>query len=434
VAGFEVTITIRGGQAREENYMNKKGLMTTLKAISMALALSSGMVSMASNSVHAQSIKYANQDHGLKYNLIDTWSVEKLNKILNEDFPAFSGLDVKYTQAQNAVRLYRVDFDSVVPEQGNRPIRTSGLVAVPDVAGVKLPLISYQHGTVYGKEEVPSIPDHSPETQLMIAQFAAQGYIVIGADYFGMGETQEPESYMVKGSHQQATADMLLAAQKVIKELGFEADELFLAGWSQGGFVTTALLEKLEEIGVRVKAAATASAPIDLAAAISGMLYFPREIDAPWIGTTFILSSFAFENYYNVPGLAASIIKPEHYDLARAAYLREPFNVADVPLSLKDLVRPEYFEPNYLQASAFGRLLAETQAYRRVITVPMRNYYGEADEAIPVGLGRLAMTYQQSLGNGNDKVEAISTGATDHRGTYAAAVPEWKIWFDELKQ
>ena len=48
-------------------------------------------------------------------------------------------------------------------------------------------MISYQHGTVYGKQEVPSFPDQSPETQLMIAQFAGQGYIVIGADYFGMG-------------------------------------------------------------------------------------------------------------------------------------------------------------------------------------------------------------------------------------------------------
>lgn len=413
----------------------KKSLMNALMAISLTLALTSGLASIAPTSVYAQPIKYGDQVNlGLKYDLIDTWSVEKLNKILNEDSPLFFGLDGKYSQAQNAVRLYRVNFDSVVPEQGNRPIRTSGLVAVPDVSGGKLPLISYQHGTVYGKEEVPSTPDHSPETQLMVAQFAAQGYIVIGADYFGMGDSQEPESYMVKGSHQQATVDMLFAAQKVIKELGFEADQLFLAGWSQGGFVTTALLEKLEEIGATVEAAATASAPIDLAAAMSGMLYFPREIDAPWIGTTFILASFAFENYYNVPGLAASIIKPEHYELARAAYLREPFNAADIPLSLKDLVQPKYFEPNYLQASVFGRLLAETQAYRRVINVPMRNYYGDADEAIPVGLARLAMTYQQSLGYGNDKVTAISTGATDHRGTFAAAVPEWKIWFDELRR
>ena len=415
--------------------MTRPFVSKSLKMISLALALSGGLVSLTSGGAHAQAdTPVVEVRAGLQYQLIDTWSVERLNRILTQDFPAFSGVEVAYTPARHAVRLYRVTYDSVVPEQGNRPIRTSGLVAVPDMPGAKLPLVSYQHGTVYGKEEVPSMPEHSPETQLMIAQFAAQGYIVIGADYFGMGDSSEPEGYMVKASHQQATVDMLSAGRTVISELGFETHELFLAGWSQGGFVTTALLEKLDQIGVPVTAAATASAPIDLAAVMNGMLYFPRKIDAAWIGTTFILSSFAFENYYNVPGLAASVINPKHYDVARAAYLRQSFDAAAIPMDLKELIRPEYFEPTFFHASTFGRLMAETQAYRYVIRTPMRNYYGEIDEAIPVGVARLAMTYQQSLGAGNDKVEAISTGDTNHRGTYAVAVPDWKIWFDSLSK
>lgn len=400
--------------------------------MTVALALSASVAPAFLTHAYAQQTTQSAMLGGIEFELFDTWSVDKLNAILEQDFPAFAGIDVTYTPAQNAVRLYRVSYNSVIPEQGNRPIRTSGLIAIPDVAATTLPIVSYQHGTVYRKEEVPSTPENSPETQLMIAQFAAQGYIVIGADYFGMGTSSEPEGYMVKASHQQATVDMLFAARPIIKQLGFDTDELFLAGWSQGGFVTTAMLEKLEEIGVPVNAAATASAPIDLAAEISGLLYFPREIDAAWMGTTFILSSFAFENYYSVPGLAASVIKPEHYEVARAAYLREPFDFAKIPTTLEDLLRPEYFEPNFYENSPYGKLMAETQAYRRVISVPMRNYYGEADEAIPVGVARMAMTYQQSLGAGNDTVEAISTGETNHRGTYAKAVPEWKTWFDTL--
>ena len=27
-------------------------------------------------------------------------------------------------------------------------------------------------------------------------------------------------------------------------------------------------------------------------------------------------------------------------------------------------------------------------------------------------------------------VEAVSTGPTTHRGTFATAVPQWKSWFD----
>jgi pimeloyl-ACP methyl ester carboxylesterase len=369
---------------------------------------------------------------GVSYELMATWDMDRLNQILKTDTPAFTGVAVTYTPAANAVRLYRVTYPSVVPEQGNRPIVATGLLAVPDTEGASFPVLSYQHGTVYGKEEVPSFPEQSPETQLAIAQFAGQGYVVIGADYFGMGDSKEPEGYVVKASHQQACTDMLDAAQAVLGDLKIETANLYLAGWSQGGYVTLALLEKLEADGVRVTAAATASAPVDLFMALNGFLNFPRTIDATWVNTLFILSAFAYENYYAVPGLARSLFTDATYEVARKAYAREPVDAADIPTDLHALIRADYFDPTFFAASAYGRLLAANHAYRWVIETPVRNYYGTEDEVISVGLGQLAMTWQRAIGAGNDKVEAISTGPTSHRGTFAVAVPEWKAWFDSL--
>ena len=34
------------------------------------------------------------------------------------------------------------------------------------------------------------------------------------------------------------------------------------------------------------------------------------------------------------------------------------------------------------------------------------------------------------MGAGDIQVEAISTGQTDHRGTFATAASQWKAWFD----
>lgn len=133
-----------------------------------------------------------------------------------------------------------------------------------------------------------------------------------------------------------------------------------------------------------------------------------------------------------MPGLSRSLFNDEYYDLARRAYLREPFNVADVPTDLHKLIKPDYFNAQFFAESAYGKLVAQTQAYRWVIKSPVRNYYGEADEAIAVGVGQLAMTYQRAMGNGNPVIEAVSTGQTLHRGTYATAVPQWKKWFDGL--
>jgi len=366
---------------------------------------------------------------GVTYELIGRWDADKLNKVLTEDTPKFFGVNVKYSAAKNAVKLYRVTYNSVVPERGNKPIVATGLVAVPDIAGTSFPMVSYQHGTVYEKTQVPSFPDQSPETQLMLAQFAGQGYIVIGADYFGMGSSKEPEGYMVKASHQQATYDMLMASRAVLAHMKLESPKLFIAGWSQGGFVTMAFLEKLEAAGVKIDAAATASAPVDIFVALNGFLNFPRKIDADWVNSLFILSSFSFENYYGVPGLARSLIADAYYDVARKAYLREPFNAADVPTDLRKLLKPDYFDAQFFADSAYGKLVAQTTAYRWIVKSPVRNYYGEADEAISTGLGQLAATYQHAIGNGNSQVQAVSTGATSHRGTYATAVPQWKSWF-----
>jgi len=383
--------------------------------------------------VAADDMVAVNVANGVRYELIGTWDVARLNKIIETDTPAFTGVTADYTPATNAVNLYRVTYSSVVPEQHNRPIVTTGLVAVPEGATGTLPLVSYQHGTVYGKEEVPSFPEQSPETQLAIALFAGQGYALIGADYFGMGDTKEPESYAVKASHQQATFDMLMAAKVVLADLKVETGPLFLCGWSQGGYVTMAFLETLEMTGVPVTAAATASAPLDIFLALNGFLNFPRPIDAAWVNSLFILSSFAYENYYSVPGLARSVINDAYYDMAKAAYDRTPVDATKIPTDLHQLVRAEYFDPQFFAASAYGRLLAANQVFRWVIETPVRNYYGDTDEAISVGLGRLAMTYQQAMGAGNDKVEAISTGPTSHRGTFGKAAAEWKTWFDTLK-
>lgn len=370
---------------------------------------------------------------GVSYELIATWGADRLNRILQVDTPKFFGVEVDYTPARNGLRLYRITYDSVVPERGNAPTVASGLLAIPDTEAGTYPMLSYQHGTVYERQQVPSFPEQSPETQLALAQFGGQGYVVIGADYFGMGISTEAEGYMVKGSHQQATYDMLMASRAVLAHMGIGTPQLFLGGWSQGGFVTMAMLEKLESAGVAVDAAATASAPVDVFAALSGFLNFPRPNDADWVTSLFILSSFSFENYYDVPGLARSLINDDYYEVSRKAYEREPFDAADVPTDVRALVREEYFDPHFFANSSYGRLVREhAHAYRWVIESPVANYYGEADEAISVGIGRLAATYQHAIGAGNEKVQAISAGQTSHRGTYATSVPAWKEWFDSL--
>jgi len=414
------------GRAGQEVLMPR--LVRVLAACVAALPLAAALPA-ASQAEEAVAVPVVSN---VSYQPIAHWDADRLNQIL-ASVPDVFGVKVAYTPAVSGVQLYRVTYGSVVPERNNRMITATGLLAVPDEPGATLPLVSYQHGTVYGKHQVPSMPENSAETQLMIAQFAGQGYALIGADYFGMGPSKEPQSYGVKSSQQQATLDMLIASRAVLASLEIEAPKLFISGWSQGGWVTMSFLERLERTGIPVTAAATASAPVDLFSFLSGFLEFPRPNDADWISALYVLSTFSFENYYGLPGLAHSFLREEYYDTALKVYNGEMEDKGNLPSDLKQLIRAEYFNPDFFAASAYGRIATMLDAFRWIIKTPVRTYYGEADEVVSVGLAKLAMNYQEGIGAGNMVVQAISTGETDHRGTFATAVPQWKLWFDSLK-
>ncbi len=365
--------------------------------------------------------------------LIGRYDLPRLQRILREEIPAAVGARVDYPEPRHAVRLFRVTYPSVIPEKANRPTLASGLVAIPEGRDGRLPLVSYQHGTVFGQREVPSFPEESFETRLMIALFAAGGYVVTGADYFGLGLSQEKDSYIVLGSQSQACLDLRGPARALLARESITPSDEFLAGWSQGGVVTMALLERMEQQGLPLRAVGTAAAQCDGYVMTSGFLDFPRPIEAWWVTTMFILTAFSFEEYYDVPGLAQGLFTPEQYPLARAIYLKDPVvKLEDFPRDLRKLIRPEFFDPARYRSSAYGRLAAAMQPYRWVIRTPVRMYYGEIDECLTVGLARLPMEYQRAIGN--DRVTAISAGPdANHRITYARAAKEWLAWFEEQR-
>lgn len=370
-------------------------------------------------------------DNGVQYELIGRYDVDRLNTILTTELANFTPSPITYPEAGNAVKLYRVSYPSVIPEKGNKTTIAYGLVAIPDTGNKEMPMVCYEHGTVYGQYEVPSYPEQSMETRLMIANFAGQGYILIAPDYFGMGSSTEKEGYVVKASMQQASLDMYYAAMAVLAHENISVTDKFVTGWSEGGFGAMAFLEKLEQVGIPIRAVSTASAPVDGIGLVNRILYEPREIDADWLTTMVILSAFSFEDYYNDPGLTRALFNPDQYEVAQKIYLKETVNESDFPTDFKKLIRPEYFDPRYLEASNYGRHLKDAETYRWLIQTPVRNYYGEADELLTIGQGQLPMFYQQGMGN--DKVQAFSAGQTaTHRGTFVYSIAEQKKWFDSL--
>jgi pimeloyl-ACP methyl ester carboxylesterase len=371
---------------------------------------------------------------GVRYQLIGTYSVDRLKQILTSEVRAFSDYDVSYSAARYPVKLYRVTYPSVIPERNDHPTIASGLLAVPESGSDMMPVVSYQHGTVFSKTEVPSHPDESMETRLMVAQFAGQGYIVVAADYFGKGQSAEKDSYLVKLSTQQACLDMLYAAQSVSAELKIKWGPLFLSGWSQGGWATMVFLNRLENLGISVKAAATASAPEDLFAIINRWIHAPQSGDAAYLPALLALQMNAYEDYYGFPGMASSLIKPQYQTVARNLYLNKiTWEQAspDLPKHLSEMLDERCVSSSSAGDTRYWQIVQENQAYRWRSKTPLRSYYGDADEVVPPYIANLPVDYQEIMG-GAETTGVEVTGKADHRGTFIYAVADEKKWFDDL--
>ncbi len=366
--------------------------------------------------------------------LIGVYDVERLNKILTAELVQFSDFKISFPPARNAVKLYRVTYPSVIPEMNNRPTTASGLIAIPDTASGTLPVVSYQHGSVFGKNEVPSFPEQSMETRLMLALFAGQGYMLVAADYFGRGLSQELNSYIVKASTQQACLDMLFAAQALSPELEVKMGRLFISGWSQGGWSAFVVLNKLESVGIPVTAAAVASGPVDLYATVNRWANAWDPIDAAYIPPLQALMFNAFEEYYGLPGSANSAIKPKYQEPTRQLYLNEITIEEAAPLlpaRLPDLLREDFKAAISIGEDRYSCLLQESHAYRWRSVTPARVYHGGIDEVTPVFIGTLPVGYQGIMGGAT--VTAVDAGPdADHRGTFLYGMKDQKEWFDQL--
>ena len=378
---------------------------------------------------------------GLEYELIATYQPARLDHILGpelDDFMKSSTLPThfqgKFPKARYAVNLYRVKYESIVPEMGNAPTQASGLIAIPLMDAKSLPVVSYQHGTVFDKSFVPSNPENSMETRIMVARFASQGYVVVGADYFGRGVSSLPDSFLVKESTRQATFDMLWASKNVLDSMGINASHFFASGWSQGGWVTMQFLKKLDMVGINVTAAAVASAPVDVYLTMNRWINNYQPIDAVYLPAVVTISLQAQEHYLSQTGLLEAAVNPQYLEASRKLYRGEinweTFFKA-TPSKLKDFIRPEFAKSGYLEEGQYWQTLDQNQAYRWRSEVPLRVYYGGKDEVTPTAIGFLPQETQKLLGG--TPAQSINAGANaDHRGVFLFGVNDQKNWFDSF--
>ena len=142
------------------------------------------------------------------------------------------------------VTSYRLEY--LTTGADGQEVRASGLVSVPQKpAGAKSPVLSYQHGTLFRDAEAPSNNAVASEVAVVLASL---GYIVLAPDYVGFGASRgTPHPYLLSAPSAAATVDFLTAARTWRGQAGVaDNGQLFLTGYSEGGYVTMAAHRALQ--------------------------------------------------------------------------------------------------------------------------------------------------------------------------------------------
>jgi len=174
----------------------------------------------------------------------------------------------------SGVTVYRVTYNTTVE---GYDIIASGLVCIPSEPG-SYPLFSFQNGTNTVNAYAPTEYVTNPSLQ-MIQFIASMGFVVVIPDYPGFGESDDiPHPYLIKESTVASVIDLLRA----VREGGpaeFDGvsitDEVYLAGYSQGGWATLAVhyaLEKEYNSEFSLKGSVCGAGPYDLSGLFLSMV------------------------------------------------------------------------------------------------------------------------------------------------------------------
>jgi len=281
------------------------------------------------------------------------------------------------------VDVYKLSYWTI-DTTGNL-VQASGLVSIPEkAAGASTALLSFQHGTVFHNDNAPTNNDYY---DILTAVMASMNFIVTAPDFLGYGDSVALlHPYLHAKSTSTATIDLLRATRQWLNQnnIGFN-NQLFLAGYSEGGYATLATHKFVQEqyaSEFTVTASAPAAGPYDLLGTANAYLNSTNLPFAPYVG-------FVFKTYDDIYGYnrindffqSTYVVPVNDYFYGNHTGGQIDAALTNVTVNLFNTT----FLDNFL---AVGEIdiktdFMENNLYDWVPTSPIRFYHGQDDVDVP---------------------------------------------------
>lgn len=345
------------------------------------------------------------------------------------------GVDVSGLQGKYGVALISLVYKTVTPD--GRLINASGVVAYPlKLAGASSPVLSFQHGTIYRDSEAPS---NSANVDATLIAAAGAGFVVVMADYIGYAASgSEVHTYVQSDGLAAAIVDMLRAARQLLARRNVATNgQLFLTGYSEGGYATLAAQREMElhlASEFPITASAPAAGPYDMSGTAQSLLGRDTIEEPQLIG--FVFKSYdhwygwsrlndIFQSPYNA-------IVDQYYDGTHSgATIKSQLTTSTAGL----------FNAVFLAdfrgsgETAIKADIATNDIYNWAPQAPTRLFHGEDDTVVPYANTVTAVNAMNTAGAADLALVNCSTPPMVPRG-HAECVPDYLTkliaWFGAL--
>src|SRR5665648_28493 len=322
----------------------------------------------------------------------------------------------------------------------NNDIEASGLVCMPKTAG-NYPVLSFQNGTntLHSMAPTEAVDDDLYST---IESLASMGFIVVIPDYIGFGASPQLEHpYLDKQTTTQSILDLIRAA----KEFGTEdqiaakpTTDLFLFGYSQGGWATLALQKTIEE---------NYTSEFNLIASSCGA--GPYSIENM---NNYINSLTTYQTPYFLAYLLNSYHSSETVNEPLSDYFQEPYASkipglfdgnhsgssidAELTTNLDNLLTSEFrteFDSN-TKFDGLRNSFSVNSVTAWNISTPTHLYHGEEDQVIPFSISQTMFDEFKTAGVPDSKIQLIPIPGANHTSGVDQFGMQTILWFLPLRK
>ncbi len=341
------------------------------------------------------------------------------------------------TFVQFGYKAYKIAYNTTY--QGQK-IVASGLLVLPlgyeAIENFPLATVCDAHGTEFTNANVPTNAFMPTQNGVGVAFSSMGGFVTLQPDYIGFGDSLETRHpYMLKDPLSDGSIDMIQAFKEFAAQNGIPINtQLFLSGYSEGGYATMATLKEIEtnySDTFKITAVAPMAAPYNIDRMAQGVLSTPTMVYSPFMGFV----AFSYARYYDditieqlitptyapsIPTLFSGSFTGEEIYKQLTSNTQEFFTLTQIN---------DYFDN---PQDSFKKAMVENSLHDWKPTTPMRLYHCDEDPVIPFALSQEA--YDNFVANGATNVELMTLNGDDHSACAALAYPQVVQWFDAKRR